>query len=192
MVPPSGALDFTVLRGGEEVGEHHIAFNRKGDELDVDIKTRIKVKMAFVTVYRFEHDGHEVWRDDKLASMKTDTDDDGAHHALAVVATASGNLNITGDGKESTVKGDLIPASLWNSAFLKSKEILNSLVGTELAIKVAFKGEEDIPVNGKTVRALHYSMTGDFERDIWYDDDQVLVKIAFKGQDGSDIQYVLR
>ena len=35
-------------------------------------------------------------------------------------------------------------------------------------------------------------MTGDFERELWYDADWVLVKIAFKAQDGSDIQYVLR
>ena len=63
--------------------------------------------------------------------------------------TGSGELKIVGDGKEMTAKGSMIPASLWNSTFLEAKELLNSLVGTELAIDVTLKGEESVAVNGK-------------------------------------------
>lgn len=192
MIPPSQVLDFTVLREGEDVGTHRIQFRRNGDTLEVDIETRIAVKFAFITVFRFEHDGHEVWRDDKLVSMTTKTHDDGEDHTLVATANGNGELNIVGDGKKMTAKASIIPASLWNSTFLENKEILNSLVGTELAIDVVFKGEESVAVNGKQVNAKHYSMTGEFERELWYDADWVLVKIAFKGGDGSDIQYVLR
>ena len=34
-------------------------------------------------------------------------------------------------------------------------------------------------------------MTGQFERELWYDNDGVLVRVEFKGEDGSDIQYVI-
>ena len=192
VAPSDGALDFTVLRDGKDVGTHRIDFRHIGDALEVDIKTRIAVKMMFITVYRFEHDGHEIWRDNKLVSMETKTHDDGEDHSLVATANGSGELKIVGDGKEMTAKGSMIPASLWNSTFLEAKELLNSLVGTELAIDVTLKGEESVAVNGKSIRAKHYSMTGDFERELWYDADWVLVKIAFKAQDGSDIQYVLR
>lgn len=192
MVPSDGALDFTVLRDGKDVGTHRIDFRRNGDALEVDIKTRIAVKMAFITVFRFEHDGHEVWRGDKLVSMETKTHDDGEDHSLVATANGDGDLKIVGDGKEMTAKGSMIPASLWNATFLEAKELLNSQVGTDLAIDVAFKEEESVTVNGKSVRARHYSMTGEFERELWYDADWVLVKIAFKAKDGSDIQYVLR
>ena len=192
MVPPGGVLNFTVLRDGDDVGTHEIDFHRNGDALEVDIKTRIAVKMAFITVFRFEHDGHEVWRDNKLVSMETKTNDDGDDHQLVATADGNGELKVVGDGTERTVDGGVIPASLWNSGFLQSNELLNSLVGTELAVNVAFKGEEPVDVNGRPVPAKHYSMTGEFERELWYDNDQVLVKIAFKAKDGSDIQYVLR
>lgn len=192
MVPAGGELDFTVLRDGDKVGSHQIAFHRNGDALEVDIKTRIAVKLAFITVFRFEHDGHEVWRDNKLVAMETKTHDDGEDHSLVATADGNGELNIIGDGQERTAKDSAIPASLWNSTFLETRELLNSLVGTDLNIDVAYKGEEQVQVNGAPVQAKHYSMTGDFPRELWYDDDRVLVKIAFKGQDGSDIQYVRR
>ena len=192
MVPTNGELDFTVLREGSEIGTHRIGFRQNGAALEVDIKTRIAVKMAFITVFRFEHDGHEVWRDNKLVSMETKTHDDGEDHSLVATANGSGELKIVGDGNERTAKGSMIPASLWNATFLETKELLNSLVGTDLAIDVAFEGEESVTVNGKSILAKHYSMTGEFERELWYDNELVLVKIAFKGQDGSDIQYVLR
>jgi len=192
MVPPNGALDFTVLRDGENVGTHQIDFHKNGNDLEVDIKTRIAVKLAFITVFRYEHDGHEVWHDNKLLSMQTKTHDDGENHLLVATANGSGEIKIVGDGKERTAKESVIPASLWNSSFLESKELLNSLTGTDLAIDVAFKGEEPVLVNGHEVPARHYSMTGEFERELWYDDDWVLVKIEFKAKDGSDIQYVLR
>lgn len=192
MVPSEGELDFIVLRDGSEVGTHRLAFHRAGDDLEVDIRTRIAVKLAFITVFRFEHDGHEVWRDDKLVSMETKTNDDGTDHILQAEADGKGELRIVGDGKERLTKDSLIPASLWNHSFLDSKELMNSLDGSDLAIDVAFKGDETVTIDGTEVPAKHYSMTGDFARELWYDQDWVLVKVAFKGKDGSDIQYVLR
>lgn len=192
VAPAGGALHFTVLRDGEDIGTHQIDFQQSGDALEVDIKTRIAVKMAFITVFRFEHDGHEVWRDNKLVSMETKTDDDGTDHTLVATANGDGELHIVGDGKERTAQGGIIPASLWNPSFLESNVLLNSLDGTKLNINVALKGDEVVTAGGKSVNAKHYVMTGDFERELWYDDNWALVKIAFKGEDGSDIQYVLR
>jgi len=61
--PVDGQLDFTVLRNGKEIASHRIHFRRDTDSLNVDIKTDIAVKILFVTAYRFEHHGTEIWRD---------------------------------------------------------------------------------------------------------------------------------
>ena len=192
MVPPDGELDFIVLRDGSQVGTHRIDFHRNGDALEVDIRTRIAVQMLFVTVFRFEHDGHEVWRDNRLVEMETKTNDDGTDHTLVATSDGGDELKIVGDGNARVARAGVIPASLWNHTFLDSKDLLNSLDGSDLAIDVAFKGDEPVTVHGKSVPSKHYSMTGDFERELWYDQDWVLVKIAFKGKDGSDIQYLRR
>lgn len=192
IVPPSGLLDFSVIRNGEKIGTHVLSFRKDADRIDVDIRTRIAVKVAFITVYRFEHDGHEVWKGGKLVRMQTKTHDDGTDHTLRVSPAGDGKLQVVGDGKKLEADPNTVPASLWNPAFIRTNELMNSLVGTPLDIKVAYKGEETVAVHGKTVRARHYSMTGEFARELWYDENWVLVRMSLTGKDGSDVEYVLR
>ena len=60
-----------------------------------------------------------------------------------------------------------------------------------MAIRVRDNGQQAVPVHGKTVQARHFVITGDLERELWFDDDNVIVKVRLKGKDGSDIQYLL-
>ena len=191
IVPPSGKLNFAVMRKGEKIGTHVLSFHRDQDKLDVDIKTRIAVKIAFITVYRYEHDGHEVWQGGKLIGMQTKTNDDGTNHTLTVSATDGGKLRVVGDGHELTAAQNAVPASLWNPAFIRTHALMNSLVGTPLDIKVAYIGKEAITVKGRTVNAFHYSLTGEMPRELWYDENWVLIRMTLTGEDGSAVQYVL-
>ena len=192
IVPEGGILDFTVVRDGSDIGTHRLTFRRKDDRIDVDVVTRIAVKVAFITVYRFDHDGHEAWQDGKLMSMETKTHDDGKDHLLKLVRNGDGSFHATSDGKSIESDGSAVPASLWNPEFVKTGKLMNSLVGGPLKIAVAYKGEEAVKVHGKDIKAKHFSMTGEFERELWYDDHWVLVHMELKGKDGSKVQYVLR
>jgi Domain of unknown function (DUF6134) len=189
-IPADGKLDFTVYRDGDEVGSSEILFRQSGNQTEVDVVTDIVVTVAFVPVYRFEQEAHEVWKDGQLVSMVSQTNDDGTAHQLEV-RDSGDTLDVIGDGVSSKADKSIIPASLWNPETVQRSMILNSLSGGELAVQVAFVGEETIAVKGDQVPARHYSMTGQFERELWYDNDGVLVRIEFKGQDGSDIQYVI-
>jgi len=44
---------------------------------------------------------------------------------------------------------------------------------------------------GKDVMARHYAISGDLQRELWYDAGGRLVKVRFAASDGTDIQYVL-
>jgi hypothetical protein len=189
-IPTDGRLDFTVYRDGDEVGSSEILFRQSGDQTEVDVVTEIVVTVAFVPVFRFEHEAHEVWKDGHLVSLVSQTNDDGTAHQLEV-RESDASLDVVGDGVSSKAEMSIIPASLWNPQIVEQSTILNSLSGEELAVQVAYIGEEEVAVKGNQVPARHYSMTGQFERELWYDDDGVLVRIEFKGKDGSDIQYVI-
>jgi hypothetical protein len=191
VVPDDGKLDFAVLRDGEKIGSYKLSFEQKADRLDVKVKTRIKVKLAFITLYHFDHDGHEVWQDGKLVRMETETDDDGTDHKLQVAADGAGALRVVSDGEEMVAEANAIPASLWNPAFIQTGALMDSLVGKLLNISIADLGEETVAVKGKPVKARHYSLTGDLARELWYDATGMLVRMTLTGEDGSDIQYVL-
>ncbi len=187
--PPGGVLDFTVLRNGSEVGRHEMLFRSEADGLKIDIHTNVAVKVAFITAYRFEHEGHEVWQGAHLARLWSKTNDDGTKHVLDVTAGGD-SLVVMADGKELEKSSASIPASLWNERIVQQKSILNTLDGSRMAIQVADLGTEIVLVKGAKVPARHYSITGDLQREVWYDAQNVLVKVRFKAKDGSDIEYL--
>ena len=101
------------------------------------------------------------------------------------------SLDVVGDGVPSEAEKSIIPASLWNPQIIEQESILNCLSGGELTVQIDYIADETIEVKGEQVKARHYSMTGQFERDLWYDQEWVLVRIEFKGKDDSDIQYII-
>jgi hypothetical protein len=185
-----GPLNFTVYRDGSEIGTHKIDIRREGADTRVDIKTDVAVKLAFITVYRFEHQGRETWREGRLVFIESKTDDDGKDKWLKGEANGKG-LEIAGSAKAYTADPAIIPASLWNPKIVKQGHILNTLDGSKMAVTIKDLGEEKIKAYGKAIPARHYSVTGQLERELWFDADGTLVQVRFKGSDKSDIRYVL-
>lgn len=48
----SGDLRFEVRRNGSEIGYHVLSFRQDGERLTVDIDIELRVRLAFVTLYR--------------------------------------------------------------------------------------------------------------------------------------------
>ncbi|NQU56411.1 MAG: hypothetical protein HQ513_04190 [Rhodospirillales bacterium] len=184
-------LSYTVLRNGDPIGTHAYSFKEKGSGLVVNINTDIKVKVAFLTVYRFEHQASEEWRRGKMVSTTSVTNDDGKDHKLKV-SFGGNNLKINGDGKKSVAAYGAMPASLWHPDTVKNTVLLNTLDGTMMTVKIDDLGSDLVKVKGHEVSAQHYRLSGDLERELWFDPNGALVQVQFKGDDGSDISYELR
>jgi hypothetical protein len=58
-------------------------------------------------------------------------------------------------------------------------------------MEVSFKdlGAETITLAGQQIEAQHYRMVGDEERDLWFDPQGRIAKVAFRRY-GADIEYV--
>jgi hypothetical protein len=184
-------LSYTVLRNGDPIGTHAYSFREKGARMVVDINTDIKVKVAFLTVYRFEHKAIEEWHRGKMVSTTSVTNDDGEDHKLKISFGGS-NLKINGDGKLSVAAYGAMPASLWNPDTVKNTSLINTLDGKIMAITVDDLGQEQVMVKGHKTATQHYRLSGDLERELWFDPKGTLVQVQFKGDDGSDISYELR
>ncbi len=190
-IPDSGVLSFTVMRKGAEIGTHTIRFKQRGGELAVDIATDINVKIFLgISVYHFKHQGQERWRDGALVALASTTDDDGAEHQLQVLFDG-GALKVESGERQQLSAADIMPASLWNVELVKRGLLLNTLDGREMRIYVAEQGLESIEVMGDTVEARHYVVSGGLERELWYDAKGVLVQYKLRGNDDSEVLYVL-
>lgn len=182
---------FAVMRNGVQIGTNTIQLQRQGPETMVRIVTDVAVRIAFVTVYRFDQTETERWVDGRLLAMNSATDDNGTVHRVTA-NRGKDRITVEADGRTTRVAGTTIPASLWNPALLGQRVALNPQDGSIMPIAVVDHGEEKLAVAGGTHWAHHYSIISTFPQDVWYDDEHQLVKVEIKGRDGSTIRYVAR
>lgn len=189
-VPADGRLLFTVIRDGEPIGTHLYRFAGDSDRTTVHIRTDIDYRFLFLPLYRFRHTSKEVWTDGKLTELFSKTDDNG--ESIKIEAHANGKgLTVQGLDGEYRAGPGVVPSSLWNSDVVRAKELLSTIRGKLLKTKPTFIGEEVLTLNGRQVPTRRYKLTGQFERNVWYDkDSKVLVRVRFNASDGSEVEYV--
>lgn len=184
-------LAYTVTRNGTPIGSHVYTFNRDGERVRVDIKTDIDFRLLSLPIYRFQHESHEVWVGDRLIRMVSTTNDNGEPVKLEVRADGA-VLKVEDPQKSVTVDAKAIPASLWNRVVVERDHLLDTVDGAVMTTKVADLGMETLTVDGKAVEARRYRLSGDYNRDLWYDArDGKLVRVHFEAADGSEVEYVL-
>ena len=52
-------------------------------------------------------------------------------------------------------------------------------------------GEEQIQTGRGVIATDHYRIAGQIRADVWYDKNLVWTRLAFKGKDGSQIDYLI-
>lgn len=181
---------FTVLRDGAEIGEHRFAFRRSGDELQVTVDTNLAVKVAFVTVFRFEHHRLERWSGDKLLSLEGRTNDDGTDYRLEIVAEGNGYTR-TVNGKREHIDGPATVASVWTPVILTTGRLISAVADQVYQVSTEALGRETVNTGAGSLEGRHYRMTGDLERELWYDDAGNLLKVRFERR-GSTVEYLLK
>jgi len=186
-VAADDVMAFDVIRNGDRIGTHQIALERDGGETVVNVSTVIAVKIAFVTVYRFEHRSREEWRDGKLVSFYSETDDDGTQHRVTMQAVPAG-LRVAADGETRIVEPAPLD-SLWHNDALGADRMLSSLDGKSLDVRVASRGTEPVDVAGTAIGAGHVHIEGDLRRDVWFGPAGDLVRVEFPAKDGSIVTF---
>jgi hypothetical protein len=102
--PPAGTWHFTVLLDGMRIGEHDFAVARHGEETDVVTEAHFRVKAAFLSLYQYDHQDHEVWHNGCLARITSHTRDIGKSFGV------QGDL----EGDAFEVRGQTIPAQRYS------------------------------------------------------------------------------
>ena len=185
---PDTILNFAVMRNGTQIGNSTVRLRRDGEETVAEIVTHIQVKIAYVTVYRFDQSQTERWADGNLVALTSITDDNGTPHKVLVKRKRNALL-VEADGKASEVDSTLTPVSLWNPALVQKKLALNPQDGTVTPVSVIDHGEEKLVLDGRSTTVHHYSIKTSFPQEVWYDEQNRLVKVELRGSDGSTIHY---
>jgi hypothetical protein len=187
--PPGKSLGFVVTRQGDKIGDHVLTFDGQGDNLTVHVDVQLKVSIGPIVVFRYTHHAVEVWQNGQLASLDTETNDDGTHHKVTGRFTPDG-FKVEGSKTQPYIAPpDALPATHWNRKQLDGPWI-NTQDGRLLHPVITPMGQEMIPVaSGGKIPARHFSLTGDAILETYYDDARNWVGLNFKAGDGSVILY---
>lgn len=185
-------LDFKITRDGSEIGRHTVGFRRDGNQLDVEIAGEVAIKLAFITVYRYQQKRTETWIDGRLVAFNSYTYDDGKE--ITTKGRVEGNmLRIESDGATTRdVPAGTITANFWNLVTVDQAQLIESTDGKILSVAVTPGEIELVPVGKTAVAARRYEITGDLARELWYDDQGRWVKLALIARDGSKIAFIAR
>ena len=187
---PTGTFVYQVTRDGDVVGEQRADFERRDDALSVITDVRINVTLLGISVYDFTQRIEEKWAQGVLTEFRSDTDDDGNHRNV-MLARSGERLIGTYDDKKRDLPGYLIPSTLWNSAAVGHSALLDTVRGRERDIRVQDVGLEQLTLPIGTVQARHYIFSGEFNREVWYDEAGVMVAGQMEAKDGSIIRQEL-
>lgn len=187
VIPQSNQLVFEITRNGQPFGTHKISFDKQGTETHVQIDINMQYDLGPITLFRYKHSNTEIWEDDQILSMTSQTNDDGDNYA---VSASWGNVvKATANGADFEAPANIYSTSYWNPAALKASQLLNTQKGRIEDVKVTNIGQEQIETANETVTADRYKVDTVIPLEVLYDTKtKEWVGLEFNVR-GSDIKY---
>jgi hypothetical protein len=185
----AGVFTFTVTRDGEPIGVHRVAFRNDGERTEIDADMELKVSFAMVPLYYFSNQRRELWQGDRPLLITSRTDDNGDKFDITLRPDGAGFVRTVND-RVDKFDGSANILAIWNPATIEAKTGLFVSVIEDEALELTFSlvGKETMTLDGRQIEVDHYRMTGEEERDIWYDSDGQIARVRFE-RDGSEIEY---
>ncbi len=181
---------FDVWLDSRRIGEHTFTLAREDDGLQVDSEARYRVKLGFVTLFRYDHNATEQWHDGCIERLEARTLVDGER--VAVVAERPSNngndgllLHREGDGDtgQVAVDGCLATYAYWDRERMQGGRLLNPQTGQVAPATLSALGPLPLPGGGEPAQAFALQ-TPDAEIKLWYGagDEWLALQTLTKGR----------
>ncbi len=188
-VPNGDALTFHLIRHDDNIGTHTIRFDQQGDTLTVKIDVEVLVKLGPIPLVRYTHHALEVWQNDRIQQLESSTDKNGTKLFMSAHRTAAG-LSVVGTAAEAYIAPeDALPTTYWNRRLL-AVPMIGTQDGMLVHPVVRDLGLDPVLVAaGARIPANRYSLRGDLDLDLWYDETHTWAGMQFSVADTSVIHY---
>ncbi len=172
-------IAFDIIRGGDKIGVHEVRFTSLGNgDFKAHTNVDVAVRLGFLTLFRFEQEITEVWRQGAMVEAEGTTNDDG-QKARFRAELAGRELAIEGPaGRQKAPLGAMTDIAFWNPKIARQDQVVDTWLG-QLAPLIVGSGDlEEIELRGRRIRARRYSFTANRGRSgkVWYDERGVWVR----------------
>jgi Family of unknown function (DUF6134) len=167
-----------------DIGREVVTVRCEGEQLVVDRTVEVTVRVLLVTAYHHEARYREIWQDGRLIRFESQTDDNGRRIAVSA-RTAGERVVIEGPEGPRQAPSTVIPSDPWNQSVVDRTLVFDRTDGKVLQVNLTDAGEEPIEVDGYTISARKYVVSGDLERELWYDHTGAWLKSRFRREGGA-------
>lgn len=148
---------FRVSLDKREIGYHEFQVSENGGRSTVQINAEFNVKVLFINAYSYNHQNTEVWENDCLQTIESETDDNGSLSRVRGESLTDGFTVLSNMAPQQTFdSGCLRSFAYWNPDFLQSERLLNSQTGEIVDVTIRRMGEEPLQLSGLQVPAVRY------------------------------------
>ena len=183
-------LEYELFRNNNSIGYHKYDFLRDGDNLSIVSEVSFKITKLGVDLYKYFAKSEENYEKGVFKSYSSKTKQNKKDRYVNIsVDTADKNLIIDGSSYKGKASKNFIVGTWWNHEIIKAKAQISGISGRIIDQTVTFIGKEDVIINGKTYKTLHFNFKSSDENlpeskklntDIWYEENTYLwVKAAF-------------
>ncbi|MBX2832203.1 MAG: hypothetical protein KTR23_13850 [Rhodospirillales bacterium] len=181
-------LNFRVLKDGKPIGYEKVEITQTAKGRTVTVETMTDVRVLFLQ-FHYDHQRTEYWDGDALVSVETTTNDDGTHYTYQASYTDD-CYELAGKGVGKREACDRAwPLTLWLEDVTGKTDLYSVIDAEPYGVETKKVGLEKLMVSDRETPAIHYVMSGDIKRDLWYGTDGKLLKTSFKRK-GYDIDFI--
>jgi hypothetical protein len=184
-------LEYELFRNNQSIGYHKYDFKKEGDKLSIISEVSFKITKLGVDLYKYFAKSEENYQNGTFKSYFSKTKQNKKDRYVNIeLDPIDENLNIEGSSYKGKADKDFIVGTWWNHEIIKAKAQISGISGRIIEQTVTFIGKEEIKIDGKIYRTLHFNFKSSDETlpdskklntDIWYEEDTYLwVKAAFE------------
>lgn len=180
---------FRVLLDEREIGEHHFYLEREDDVSRLVSEANFEVRLLFVKLFEYEHRNEEVWQGNCLASIDSETDDNG--RPFRVRGQRQGDrFVVLGTEGGAELPPCVMSFAYWNPEFLEQERLLNSQNGEYVPVEVAELEPGSVRHDGILLTARRYRLrAGDLELLLWYSEQDEWLALETEAPGGRRLRY---
>jgi len=186
----SQPLRFDILMDDDVIGFHQVEFDGFGDELLVETRIEIEVKLLFLTLFEYSHRGAETWKADRLEAFASTTNDDGRLDSVIGRARENG-FEVQGRKGTTLAPADVMVGSFWNPEILSRDLLIDPQKGTLKEQVVHDRERTTLSIGGAQRPVTRYRLSSILEGEVYYDDRGQWVGGNFEKK-GTNIRYRLQ
>ena len=187
-IPKDNIATFDVIRKNKIIGSAETSFSKSDENLFVKTIVNIKVKVLFISAYKFSQTSVEKWSDNEFIEFDGHTKFEDEREYFIKGKDTEENFVATGMDGELILDKNIMPLNYWNKAILNEKKVFDMQKGIVREITVKKLNDEIIQINNKEIISEKYILNastnpkdkGPFpEYTLWYSKNGELLKFKF-------------